>query len=137
MNKTDFLMRFNMKELKELCKQNNVIGISKLKKSDLINIMVDLQEFDYLYETVAEEQKLETIIEDIEDVGDDLTDASWNCACDEVCGECADEPIILHLPIKRLNLESVVIKKDFQLLKPKNYDKAYTKGKLILEKFKC
>ena len=129
MDKSNFLMRYNMRELKEYCKENNVIGISKLKKSDLINIMVDLQEFDYLYETMADETELEMIVE--EPVAE-LGDKSWNCPCDEICGECAEEPIILHLPIKRLNLESVVINK---MLKPKNYDKAYTKGKL--EKFKC
>lgn len=118
-----------MKQLRDFCKEKNVIGISKLKKTDLIDIMVELQEFDYLFET----KKLETIYEE----GASLPEASWDCACDEVCGECADEPVILHLPIDRLNLESVIIKKDFQLLKPKNYDKMYAKGKLILEKFKC
>ena len=126
MNKAENLMKYNMKQLKEFCKEKNVIGISKLKKNQLIDIMVDLQEFDYLY------NPLEMIVEE------ELSDESWNCACDEVCGECADEPIILHLPINRLNLESVVLPdKDFQLLKPKNYDKMFNKGKLILEKFKC
>tara|TARA_R110002167_G_scaffold81959_2_gene223997 strand:+ start:13 stop:420 length:408 start_codon:yes stop_codon:yes gene_type:complete len=135
MDKSNFLMRYNMRELKEYCKENNVIGISKLKKSDLINIMVDLQEFDYLYETMADETELEMIVEEpVAEPVAELGDKSWNCPCDEICGECAEEPIILHLPIKRLNLESVVINK---MLKPKNYDKAYTKGKLILEKFKC
>jgi len=126
MNKAENLMKYNMKQLKEFCKEKNVIGISKLKKNQLIDIMVDLQEFDYLY------NPLEMIVEE------ELSDESWKCACDEVCGECADEPIILHLPINRLNLESVVLPdKDFQLLKPKNYDKMFNKGKLILEKFKC
>ena len=124
MGKAEFLMKFNMRELKEHCKENNVIGISKLKKSDLINIMVDLQEFDYLYETMADETQLETIIEEEEKKGENKDEKD-------------DEPIILHLPIDRLNLESVKINKDFQLLKPKNYDKMYVKGKLILEKFKC
>ena len=149
MEKIQILSSFNMKQLREFCKEKNVIGISKLKKTDLIDIMVELQEFDYLFET----KKLETIYEE----GASLPEASWDCACDEVCGECADdypdpahyedklevsvveeeEEVILHLPIDRLNLESVIIKKDFQLLKPKNYDKMYAKGKLILEKFKC
>ena len=129
MEKIQILSSFNMKQLRDFCKEKNVIGISKLKKTDLIDIMVELQEFDYLFET----KKLETIYEE----GASLPEASWDCACDEVCGECADEPVILHLPIDRLNLESVIIKKDFQLLKPKNYDKMYAKGKLILEKFKC
>jgi len=62
-----------------------------------------------------------TILEDIQPLA-----VEGVCVCDELgCDKCEDEEeIILHLPIKLLN-------------KPTNYEKAYTKGKLILEKLKC
>ena len=125
-DKLKTLNLYNLKQLKAICKDAHIIGISKLKKADLIDIMLNAVGLEHIYPIDLADINPPPMIET-----EPLPSPPPELFTKD------EEPIILHLPIKRLNLESVKFKKDLVLLKPKNYDKAFKKGKLILEKFKC
>ncbi len=136
MNLKSHLQSLKVVELREICKKSSIIGISGLKKSALIEMMLECELKETGFNPIINMSDIvpPTILEDVAPLKvDDV------CICDELgCDKCDDEEeIILHLPIPRLELESVKIKSNLLKKKSTNYDKAYNKGKLILEKLKC
>lgn len=105
MNIKEFLLNKKVSELKKICKENGIIGISKLNKAALVEIMSEcelknvnpiIELSDIVPPTIIEEQvSIEVQPLAVEGV----------CICDELgCDKCQDEEeIILHLPIKVAN----------------------------------
>jgi len=105
MNIKEFLLNKKVSELKKICKENGIIGISKLNKAALVEIMSEcelknvnpiIELSDIVPPTIIEEQvSIEVQPLAVEGV----------CICDELgCDKCPDEEeIILHLPIKVAN----------------------------------
>ena len=129
MNLKSHLQSLKVKELREICKKSGIIGISNYKKAALVEMMF---ECDLKGCEADEGSDMEVILEEepcsftLEDCGPLAVEGV--CICDELgCDKCEDaEEIILHLPINVIKLD-----------KPPNYDKALTRGKLILEKLEC
>ena len=131
MNLKEYLLTLKVSELRDICKKSNIIGISKFKKSVLVETMIecDLKETgfnpiidmsDIVPPTIIE---CSATLDDSPTLGDSL--ALEEAACchgsdDPLCDEC--DPIILHLPIKP---DALKIHKDKWL-------KMFEKGKNIL-----
>ena len=91
MNLKEYLYDLKVQELKTICKQSNIIGISKLRKSELIDIMVDAEPLVGIPEgIVLEKSELSPIPEEV---------ACCHGQDDPLCDNCSEE-IILHIPIK-------------------------------------
>ena len=101
-----YLNTLKVQDLKDICKKNNIIGISKLKKSALIETMIECELKDTGYNPDP----------------DDYPDPSHYEDKLEIIYE--EEPIILHLPLPEENLKSI------------RFKKFYHHGKQILEKLK-
>ena len=107
----EFLFSKKVSELKAICKESGIIGVSKLNKAALVEIMSEcelknvnpiIELSDIVPPTIIEEQvSIEVQPLAVEGV----------CICDELgCEKCPDqaeqqgeEEIILHLPIKVAN----------------------------------
>ena len=97
MNLTEYLFTLKVQELREICKQSNIIGISRFTKSALVDTMKECNLVgipEGLCLTESPEEPLPTIPEQ--------TPVSVGGACchgsdDPECKDC--EPIILHLPL--------------------------------------
>lgn len=108
MNLKEYLFTLKVQELKEICKNSNIIGVSKMKKSALVETMSECELNGIPKGLVLEksaEQQLPVVPEEPEQV------------------EVPKEEIILHLPIKpdALNVSS------------EKWLNMFKKGKKILE----
>tara|TARA_R110002096_G_scaffold108927_1_gene238396 strand:+ start:356 stop:739 length:384 start_codon:yes stop_codon:yes gene_type:complete len=119
MNLKEYLYTLKVQELRDICKQSSIIGVSKFKKSALVETMseCDLKGIpEGLLLDTSKAAELPTIIEE------SLVSAAACChgSDDPLCDKC--EPIILHLPIKP---DALKVHKDKWL-------KMFEKGKNIL-----
>ena len=117
-----------MIELKDICRDSSINGISRLKKSQLIDIMVECELKGIPEEFEKEKTYLLPIPEESASEAETPL-ASVVAACchgsdDPLCDEC--DPIILHLPIKP---DALKVHKDKWL-------NMFKKGKEILKKNK-
>ena len=115
MNLKEYLHTLKVQELKDICKKSNIIGVSKFKKSALVETMSDcdlvgIPEGLVLVHT----EGAEPIPEDSPSI------ACCHGSDDPLCDDC--DPIILHLPIKP---DALKVHKDKWL-------KMFEKGKNIL-----
>ena len=115
-----YLNTLKVQELKDICKKNNIIGISKLKKSALIETMIECELKDTGFNPIVNMSDIvpPTIIEGI------TTAACCHGSDDPLCDDC--DPIILHLPFKP---DALKVHKDKWL-------NMFKKGKEILKKNK-
>jgi len=93
MNIKEFLLNKKVSELKKICKENGIIGVSKINKAALVEIMSECELKNSGFNAVIELSDIvpPTIIEEQEE-----------CICDSLgCDKC--EEIILHLPPKVAN----------------------------------
>ena len=107
MNIKEFLLNKKVSELKKICKENGIIGISKINKAALVEIMSECELKNSGFNAVIELSDIvpPTIIEE-------------QCICDSLgCDKC--EEIILHLPPKVANHS-------------KKWKEMFAKGKKIL-----
>tara|TARA_R110001599_G_scaffold114547_1_gene280525 strand:+ start:774 stop:1139 length:366 start_codon:yes stop_codon:yes gene_type:complete len=114
MNLKEYLYTLKVQELREICKKSNIIGVSKFKKSALVETMIECDLVgipEGLKLEQAEQPQLPTIPEA----------ACCHGSDDPECKDC--EPIILHLPIKP---DALKVHKDKWL-------NMFKKGKKILE----
>jgi len=96
MNIKEFLLNKKVSELKKICKENGIIGISKLNKAGLVEIMSECELKNTGYNPIIELSDIvpPTITEQAEQTEE--------CICDNLgCDKC--EEIILHLPLKVVN----------------------------------
>ena len=108
MNIKEFLISKKVSELKLICKENGIIGISKINKTALIEIMSECELKNTGFNPVINLSDIvpPTIIEEEE------------CICDSLgCDKC--EEIILHFPPKVANHS-------------KKWKEMFAKGKKIL-----
>lgn len=87
----EYLNTLKVQELKDICKKNHIIGISKFKKSALVETMSECDLIDSGYNpdpSPSEAVKLEVIEE--------------------------EEEIILHLPLTEDKLKSIRYKKAYE-----------------------
>ncbi len=115
MNLKEYLYTLKVQELRDICKQSSIIGISKFKKSALVETMSECNLVGIPEGLVLDTSKaaaLPTIIEE--------SVACCHGSDDPLCDKC--EPIILHLPIKP---DALKVHKDKWL-------KMFEKGKKIL-----
>jgi len=112
MNLKEYLYTLKVQELREICKKSNIIGVSKFKKSALVETMIECDLVG-----IPEGLKLEQAepLPTIPEV------ACCHGSDDPLCDKC--EPIILHLPIKP---DALKVHKDKWL-------NMFKKGKKILE----
>ena len=125
MNLKEYLLTLKVSELRDICKKSNIIGISKFKKSVLVETMIecDLKETGFNPIVNMSDIIPPTIIECSATLDDSPTLEEAACchgSDDPLCDEC--DPIILHLPIKP---DALKIHKDKWL-------KMFEKGKNIL-----
>ncbi len=116
MNLKEYLYTLKVQELRDICKQSSIIGISKFKKSALVETMSECNLVGIPEGLVLDTSKaaaLPTIIEEVKV-------ACCHGSDDPLCDKC--EPIILHLPIKP---DALKVHKDKWL-------KMFEKGKKIL-----
>jgi len=118
MNLKEYLYTLKVQELRDICKQSSIIGVSKFKKSALVETMsecnlVGIPEGLVLDTSTSKAAALPTIIEEVKV-------ACCHGSDDPLCDKC--EPIILHLPIKP---DALKVHKDKWL-------KMFEKGKKIL-----
>tara|TARA_R110000765_G_scaffold143959_1_gene245772 strand:- start:150 stop:503 length:354 start_codon:yes stop_codon:yes gene_type:complete len=112
----EYLNTLKMIELKDICRDSSINGISRLKKSQLIDIMVECELKGIPEEFEKEKTYLLPIPEE--------SAACCHGSDDPLCDEC--DPIILHLPIKP---DALKVHKDKWL-------NMFKKGKEILKKNK-
>ena len=112
MNLKEYLYTLKVQELREICKKSNIIGVSKFKKSALVETMIECDLVGIPEGLcLSIEEPLPTIPEA----------ACCHGSDDPECKDC--EPIILHLPIKP---DALKVHKDKWL-------NMFKKGKKILE----
>lgn len=113
MNLKEYLFTLKVPELREICKKNNIIGVSKFKKSALVETMIDCELKDTGFNPIINMSDIipPTIIEA----------ACCHGSDDPLCDSC--DPIILHLPIKP---DALKVHKDKWL-------NMFKKGKKILD----
>jgi len=90
MNIKEFLLNKKVSELKKICKESGIIGVSKLNKAGLVEIMSECELANLTeWYGMKPEPELEVVEEE-------------ECICDNLgCDKC--EEIILHLPLKVVN----------------------------------
>ena len=95
MNIKEFLFTKKVSELKMICKESGIIGVSKLNKAGLVEIMSECELKDLTeWYGLKPEPELEVVEEEAEQTEE--------CICDNLgCDKC--EEIILHLPLKVVN----------------------------------
>ena len=128
-----YLESLKVSDLKLICKNSGIIGVSKMKKKDLIDVMKDcdlkglpdssiINLSDIVPPTIIEEE----IVPVVPVVP--VVPASSKISCchgsdDPLCSICeATDPIILHIPIKPDSLKVNLHK----------WNEMYKKGKNIL-----
>tara|TARA_R110002096_G_scaffold193836_2_gene375729 strand:- start:108 stop:476 length:369 start_codon:yes stop_codon:yes gene_type:complete len=116
MNLKEYLHTLKVQELKDICKKSNIIGVSKFKKSALVETMSDCDLVG------IPEGLLLVLPEPIPEEDQVLSTACCHGSDDPLCDDC--DPIILHLPIKP---DALKVHKDKWL-------KMFEKGKNILAK---
>mgnify|MGYP003634255972 CR=1 FL=1 len=119
MNLKEYLLTLKVSELRDICKKSNIIGISKFKKSVLVETMIECDLKETGFNPIIDMSDIipPTIIE----CSATLEEAACCHGSDDpLCDEC--DPIILHLPIKP---DALKIHKDKWL-------KMFEKGKNIL-----
>ncbi len=117
MNLKEYLFTLKVQELKDICKKSSINGISRLKKSELCDIMADCDLVGIEDGLVLEKSELPTIPEESEV-------ACCHGSDDPLCDDCsAPEEIILHLPIKP----------DALKVSQEKWLNMFKKGKKILE----
>ena len=119
MNLKEYLFTLKVQELKDICKKSNIIGVSKMKKSALVETMCECDLVGIPEGLVLE--PLPTIPELIDNLVEADAVACCHSSDDPLCDKC--EPIILHLPIKP---DALKVHKDKWL-------NMFKKGKKILE----
>ena len=111
MNIKEFLLNKKVSELKKICKENGIIGISKINKAALVEIMSECE-----LANMTEWYGLKPMIELSDIVPPTIIEEQ--CICDSLgCDKC--EEIILHLPPKVANHS-------------KKWKEMFAKGKKIL-----
>ena len=102
MNLKEYLFTLKVQELKEICRESNIIGVSKMKKSALVETMSECD-----LKGIPEGLKLTSSIINLSDiVPPTIIEEQVGPSCchgsdDPLCKKCeATDPIILHLPIK-------------------------------------
>ena len=134
MNLKEYLFTLKVQELRQICKDSSICGISKMKKSALVEVMSECELVGIPSGLVLD--PMPAIVEDVacchgsddplcDNCVIDLPEKSWDCPCDEICGECADEPIILKL-------DKVPIKPDSLKVSSEKWLAMFSKGKKIL-----
>ena len=106
MNLKEYLYTLKVQELRDICKQSSIIGVSKFKKSALVETMSECD-----LKGIPEGLKLTSSIINLSDIvpptiiEEQLVPmpemAAASCchgSDDPLCKKC--DPIILHLPIK-------------------------------------
>ena len=119
MNIKEFLLNKKVSELKKICKDNGIIGISKINKAALVEIMSECELKNTGYNPIIELSDIvpPTIIEE------QHNEEQTECICDSLgCGVAEQgEEIILHLPPKVANHSE-------------KWKEMFAKGKKILNK---
>jgi len=105
MNLKEYLFTLKVQELKEICKNSNIIGVSKMKKSALVEAMSECELKGIPEGLVLEKSELPVVPEEPE------------------VSEVPKEEIILHLPIKP----------DALKVSSEKWLNMFKKGKKILE----
>jgi len=123
MNLKEYLFTLKVQELKDICKKSSINGISRLKKSELIDIMVDCELVGIDAGLVLEKSELPTIPEESEQVEAACCHGSDDPLCDKCSASFEAEEIILHLPIKP----------DALKVSQEKWLNMFKKGKKILE----
>tara|TARA_R110001632_G_scaffold60294_1_gene146419 strand:+ start:248 stop:619 length:372 start_codon:yes stop_codon:yes gene_type:complete len=117
MNIKEFLLNKKVSELKLICKDNGIIGISKINKAALVEIMSECELKNTGYNPIVNMSDIvpPTIIEEQAE--------QTECICDSLgCGVAEQgEEIILHLPPKVANHSE-------------KWKEMFAKGKKILNK---
>ena len=127
MNLKEYLYTLKVQELRDICKQSSIIGVSKFKKSALVETMSECN-LKGIPEGLKLTSSSATACINLSDIvpptiiEDSLASAAACChgSDDPLCDKC--EPIILHLPIKP---DALKVHKDKWL-------KMFQKGKKIL-----
>ena len=119
MNLKEYLFTLKVQELKNICKKSNIIGVSKMKKSALVETMCECDLVGIPEGLVLDIPP--TIPELIENEINPDAIACCHGSDDPECKDC--EPIILHLPIKP---DALKVSEDKWL-------NMFKKGKKILE----
>ena len=105
MNLKEYLFTLKVQELKEICKNSNIIGVSKMKKSALVEAMSECELKGIPEGLVLEKSELPVVPEEPEQI------------------KVPKEEIILHLPIKP----------DALKVSSEKWLNMFKKGKKILE----
>ena len=108
MNLKEYLFTLKVQELKEICKNSNIIGVSKMKKSALVEAMSECELNGIPEGLVLEKSELPVVPEEPEQVEQ---------------AQQSKEEIILHLPIKP----------DALKVSSEKWLNMFKKGKKILE----
>jgi len=117
-----YLESLKVSDLKLICKNSGIIGVSKMKKKDLIDVMkdCDLKGLPDIEEQAKQSVPVVPVVP--------VVPASSKISCchgsdDPLCSKCeATDPIILHIPIKPDSLKVNLHK----------WNEMYKKGKNIL-----
>jgi len=102
MNIKEFLFTKKVSELKMICKESGIIGVSKLNKAGLVEIMSEC-ELANLTDWYGLKPELEVVEEQEEQTEECICDSLGCDKCEEEQAEQTEEEIILHLPIKVAN----------------------------------
>ena len=122
MNLKEYLFTLKVQELKEICKKSSINGISRLKKSELCDIMVDCDLVGIPEGLVLEKSELSPIPEELEA-------ACCHGSDDPLCDDCSEpEEIILHLPLDIHPCKPKALK-----VSEEKWLNMFKKGKKILE----
>tara|TARA_R110001592_G_scaffold55717_1_gene170275 strand:- start:1851 stop:2228 length:378 start_codon:yes stop_codon:yes gene_type:complete len=117
MNLLEYLYTLKVQELKEICKKSSINGISRLKKSELCEIMAECDLVGIPDGLILEKSELSPIPEESEL-------PCCHGSDDPLCDKCFKaEEIILHLPIKP----------DALKVSQEKWLNMFKKGKKILE----
>jgi len=122
MDLKEYLFTLKVQELRKICKDSSICGISKMKKSALVEVMSECELVGIDSGLVLD--PMPTIAED---AVIDLPEKSWDCPCDEICDECSEGSVILKL-------DKVPNKPDSLKVSSEKWLAMFSKGKKILEK---
>jgi len=111
-----YLESLKVSDLKLICKNSGIIGVSKMKKKDLIDVMkdCDLKGLPDIEEQAKQSVPVVPVVPVV---------SCCHGSDDPLCSKCeATDPIILHIPIKPDSLKVNLHK----------WNEMYKKGKNIL-----
>lgn len=124
MNLKEYLFTLKVQELKEICKKSSINGISRLKKSELCDIMVDCELVGIPNGLVLDKSELSPIPEES---ANEVVVACCHGSDDPLCDKCFPEEIILHLPL------ALPCKPDALKVSSEKWLNMFKKGKKILD----